>query len=127
MTRMTIDYVQFVEIFMQKYNQTIRFKPEIPTEQEEDLRLRLIDEELNELRGAIVERDLVGIADALADTLYVVFGTASAYGIPIADVFIEVHRSNMTKPFLGHDERGKKVQKGNYSKPNVAGIIEACK
>lgn len=122
---MQIDYVQFVEIFMQKYNQPIRYKPQIPTGQEEDLRLRLIDEELNELRGAIVERDLVEIADALADTLYVVFGTASAYGIPIADVFLEVHRSNMTKPLL--NQVGGKVQKGNYSKPDVAGIIEACK
>jgi predicted HAD superfamily Cof-like phosphohydrolase len=122
--RMQVDYVQFVEIFMQKYNQPVRFKPRIPTEQEEDLRLRLIDEELNELRGAIVERDLVEIADALADTLYVVFGTASTYGIPIADVFLEVHRSNMTKPVI--KEAGK-VQKGNFSPPDVAGIIEACK
>ena len=124
--RMQIDYTQLVEIFMERYQQTIRFKPEIPTEQEEDLRLRLIDEELNELRGAIVERDLVEIADALADTLYVVFGTASAYGIPIADVFLEVHRSNLTKPLLYYQPGGK-VQKGNYSKPDVAGIIEACK
>src|ERR1700681_37906 len=118
MTRMQVDYVQFVEIFMQKYNQTIRFKPEIPTKDEEWLRFRLVREELNELLDALQEKNLVEIADALADTLYVVFGTASAYGIPIADVFLEVHRSNLTKPITGKSSIGK-VQKGSYSPPDV--------
>lgn len=62
-----------------------------------DLRLALIEEEFTELKSATADRDLTEIADALADLVYVVYGTAVAYGIDLSPVLEEVHRSNMTK------------------------------
>jgi predicted HAD superfamily Cof-like phosphohydrolase len=62
-----------------------------------DLRLRLISEELDELRAALECDDLVGVADAIADLLYVVYGAAMTFSIPIDEVFAEVHRANLAK------------------------------
>lgn len=92
-----------------------------------DLRWNLIEEELLELRFAQVESDLVEIADALADLLYVVYGAADVYGIPIHEVFNEVQRSNMSKlgadgkPILRSD--GKIMKGENYSEPDIAPIL----
>jgi hypothetical protein len=88
---------------------------------------RLLDEEVQELRDAIAANDLVGVADALADVLYVAYQAAASYGIPIDDVFAEVHRSNLTK--VGPDgevERradGKTLKPAGYSPPNLAPIV----
>lgn len=80
-----------------------------------DLRLRLMDEELTEVFEAINHRDPVQTAHELADLLYVVFGTAVAFGIPIDDVFAAVARANLSKidshtgkPFLVEDGKVKK-------------------
>lgn len=62
-----------------------------------DLRIRLMDEELNEVVEALNLRDPALLAHELADLLYVVFGTAVAFGIPIAEVFATVARANMSK------------------------------
>lgn len=87
---------------------------------EVDLRRRLLAEEFTEYLTAIDTGDLVGIADALADMVYVIYGTALHYGIDLDGVLAEVHRSNMTK--TGHD--GGKAIKGNgYQPPDIAGII----
>lgn len=95
----------------------------IPLEQGR-FRCKLIDEELMELRLANEERDLVSVADALADLLYVVLGTAVEFGIDAQRVFDEVHRSNMTKTPL--DPATKKGGKGpGYEPPRVAEVLLA--
>jgi predicted HAD superfamily Cof-like phosphohydrolase len=90
-------------------------------------RQALMEEELRELHRAMDSEDLVGVADGLADLLYVVFGTAVAYGIPIDEVFAEVHVSNMSKlgsdgkPIIG--EHGKRLKGPRYRPPNIAPLV----
>lgn len=88
-------------------------------------RLRLMAEELGELASAMHEGDRVKIADGLADLLYVTFGTALVYGVPIADVFAEVHASNMTKDFPpeGGGTDRKATKGANYRPPDIAAIL----
>lgn len=94
-----------------------------------ELRCALVEEEAAELRDAVEADDIVGIADAIGDLLYVVHGAALTFGIPVAEVFAEVHRSNMTK--LGRDgepilRADGKVMKGpDYSPPDLAPILRA--
>jgi len=94
-----------------------------------DLRLALIEEEVAELRQSAVDGDLVGIADALADIVYVAYGTAHVYGIALDAVLDEVHASNMTK--LGADGRpvrrsdGKVLKGPAYRPPAVEAVLSA--
>lgn len=97
----------------------------VPREQS-DFRQRILDEEVEELRAAASKNDIVSIADALADIVYVACGTAVTYGIPFDRVFAEVHRSNMTKfgpdgPFLRDD--GKIMKGPGYEPPDIAGSL----
>ena len=91
------------------------------------IRCALIEEEASEFRAAVEADDLVGVADAIADLLYVVYGAALTFGIPTAEVFAEVHRSNMTK--LGDDglpiyrDDGKVLKGPHYSPPDLAPIL----
>ena len=91
------------------------------------LRQDLLAEEVEEYETAVARRDLVGIADALADITYVVYGTALTYGIDLDAVLVEVHRSNMSK--LGASGRplyrqdGKVMKGSNYSPPDIAGVL----
>jgi predicted HAD superfamily Cof-like phosphohydrolase len=91
------------------------------------LRQDLIDEEVSELREAAADADLVGVADALADIVYVAYGTALVYGIDLDAVLDEVHASNMTK--LGADGRpvrradGKVLKGPGYRPPNIAAVL----
>lgn len=92
-----------------------------------ELRYELIDEELKELRQALDERNLVEVADALTDLLYVVYGAGHSFGIPLDKCFDEVHDSNMSK--LGVDgkpiyrEDGKVLKGPNYWKPNLEKVL----
>ncbi len=92
------------------------------------LRQALIEEEVGELADAIADHDLVGIADALADIVYVAYGTAHVYGIDLDAVLTEVHASNMTK--LGADGRpvwradGKVLKGPSYRPPDVAAVLD---
>ena len=90
-------------------------------------RLRLMMEELGELASAMHEEDLVATADGLADLLYVVFGTALVLGIPIAEVYAEVHKANMSKDLATADtgqKYGSKTAKGRgYKAPNLEPIL----
>lgn len=116
-----------VKEFMTVFNQEVKPKPKIGKLSTIKLRLALIDEELGELREALINDDLVETADALADILYVVYGTAAAFGIGIDEVFSEVHDSNMSKL----DENGQpiyselgKVMKGPYYfEPKISTIL----
>ena len=95
-----------------------------------ELRLALIEEELAELAAAARADDLVGVADALADIVYVAYGTAHVYGIDLDSVLDEVHASNMTK--LGADGRpirradGKVLKGPNYRPPDIAAVLDCA-
>jgi predicted HAD superfamily Cof-like phosphohydrolase len=94
------------------------------------LRIAVIAEEFNEFIEAVAEEDLVEIADALGDILYVVYGAANAYGIDMEPIFNEIHASNMKKvdPETGkvrYREDGKVLKPKGWQKPRLAPIIEA--
>lgn len=109
--------------FHKKYQQAIREKPGLSEEKIRLLRIKLLQEEFIEYKDAENFDQIIKIADALADMLYVICGTALEYGIPLQAVFEEVHRSNMTKEFRGI---GEKVGKGaDYEKPKIREILLA--
>ena len=116
-----------VKLFMESFGQEVKTKPEFPSDDILKLRTDLIDEEVKELWDACDARDLVEIADALTDILYVTYGMAHALGIPIDECFAEVQASNMSK--LGEDgkpiyrEDGKVMKSDLYFKPNLKDII----
>ena len=112
-----------VKIFMELYGQEVKTKPSFPSEKIVQLRYDLIKEELDELSDAINDKDIVEVADALTDLLYVVYGAGHAFGIDLDKCFAEVQRSNMSK--LGEDgnpiynENGNVLKGRNFSKPNL--------
>ena len=116
-----------VGIFMKTFGQEVKTKPSFSTDKINKLRLDLIKEELIELTEAMNNKDLLEVADALTDILYVTYGAGHAFGINLDKCFEEVQNSNMSKL----DENGKpiynehgKVMKGpNYFKPNLKKII----
>lgn len=90
------------------------------------LRADLIQEEFAEWLDAHNTGDLIEVADALADLLYVVYGTAHEYGLPIDRVFAEVHRSNMTKFPEGKILRradGKIMKPVTWEPPDIKGVL----
>jgi predicted HAD superfamily Cof-like phosphohydrolase len=114
--------------FMKTFGQDVKTIPEIPDAEITDLRLELIAEELNELYDAMQEKDIVAIADALTDILYVTYGAGHAFGIDLDKCFTEVQRSNMSK--LGADgkpiyrEDGKVMKGPDYSEPDLKDILK---
>ena len=112
-----------VKNFMNIYGQEVKNNPSFPSEKIVKLRYDLIKEELDELSVAIKDKDIVEVADALTDLLYVVYGAGHSFGIDLDKCFAEVQRSNMSK--LGEDgnpiynENGKVMKGPNYSKPNL--------
>ena len=116
-----------VKDFMQNFGQDVLTKPKFPDKKIVKLRLDLIKEELNELEEAIKNNDLLEVADALTDILYVTYGAGHAFGIDLDGCFDEVQKSNMSKL----DENGKpiynangKVLKGpNYFEPNLKKFV----
>ena len=116
-----------VKIFMKTFNQEVKTKPSFSTDKINSLRYELIKEELDELKVAMKNNDLLEVADALTDILYVTYGAGHAFGIDLDKCFEEVQNSNMSKL----DESGKpiynesgKVMKGpNYFKPNLNKFI----
>ena len=118
-----------VKDFMTTYGQEVKTNSEFPEEKIIKLRIDLIKEELNELTDAIKQRNLVEVADALTDILYVTYGAGHSFGINLDQCFTEVQRSNMSK--LGEDgkpiynEQGKVMKGSNYTKPNLKQFIKA--
>ena len=116
-----------VENFMIAFKQEVKTQPELADFNTAELRLDLIAEELDELSVAIDNDDIVEIADALTDILYVVYGAGHAYGIDLDECFNEVHDSNMSK--LGEDgkpiyrEDGKVLKGPDYFAPNLEGVL----
>ena len=119
---------QKVKTFMQTFGQEVKLRPSFSTEKINDLRYNLIKEELNELKQAIDNKDLLEVADALTDILYVTYGAGHAFGIDLDSCFEEVQNSNMSKL----DDDGKaiyndfgKVMKGpNYYKPDLSKFVK---
>lgn len=112
-----------VKEFHDKYNVgKIWGRPTFIPDEQALQRVRLMNEELAEIVKAMVMKDMINLAKELADLLYVVYGTADVYGIPIDAVFNAVHISNMTKS-NEKDESGK-IQKGdNYTEPNIEEVL----
>lgn len=114
--------------FMETFGQEVKTKAEFPDNETCSLRLKLIKEEYNELIESMQKRDIVGVADALTDILYVTYGAGAAFGIDLDRCFREVQRSNMSK--LGEDgkpiyrEDGKVMKGPNYTEPNLEPIVE---
>ena len=117
-----------VKIFMEKFGQLVRTKPQFPDEKTMKLRFDLIKEELDELEVAMKTKNLKEVADALTDILYVTYGAGYAYGIDLDKCFAEVQRANMSK--LGKDgkpifnEKGKVMKGPNYLKPDLKKFVE---
>ncbi len=116
-----------VGTFMKTFGQEVKTKPSLSTEKINKLRVDLIKEELEELTEAMNNKDLLEVADALTDILYVTYGAGHAFGIDLDQCFEEVQNSNMSKL----DDNGKpiyndagKVMKGpNYFKPDLSKFV----
>ena len=116
-----------VGVFMKTFGQEVKDKPAFSTDKINKLRINLIKEELKELTEAMKNNDLLEVADALTDILYVTYGAGHAFGIDLDQCFEEVQNSNMSKL----DENGKpiynesgKVMKGpNYFKPDLSKFV----
>ena len=116
-----------VGTFMKTFGQEVKTKPSFSSDKINKLRIDLIKEELEELQEAMKNNDLLEVADALTDILYVTYGAGQAFGIDLDKCFTEVQRSNMSK--LGEDgkpiynESGKVMKGPKYFKPNLEKYI----
>ena len=119
---------QKVKTFMQTFGQEVKSKPSFSTEKINHLRYNLINEELEELKQAIANKDLLEVADALTDILYVTYGAGHAFGIDLDKCFEEVQNSNMSK--LGEDgkpiynDEGKVMKGPKYYKPDLSKFVK---
>ena len=119
---------QKVKTFMEIFGQEVKSKPSFSSEKINDLRYNLIKEELAEFKEAIDKKDLLEVADALTDLLYVTYGAGHAFGINLDDCFNEVQNSNMSK--LGTDgkpiynDAGKVMKGPNYFKPDLSKFVK---
>ena len=120
------DMFNDVKQFQTAFDLNVGSKPELPFAPERLLRVRLLREEFNEYIEAENENDIVEIADALADIIYIACGTAVSYGIPLDKVFDEVHRSNMAKLVDGKPirrEDGKVLKPEGWTPPDIKSVL----
>ena len=116
-----------VGIFMKTFGQEVKNKAELGNKKLNQLRISLINEELDELKTAIKDNNILEVADALTDILYVTYGAGHSFGVDLDKCFDEVQKSNMSK--LGGDgkpiyNKAGKVMKGpNYFKPNLSKFL----
>ena len=117
-----------VKKFMETFGQEVLNKPKFPNDRTIKLRIDLIKEELNELEEAINNNNLVEVADALTDILYVTYGAGHSFGINLDACFEEVQNSNMSKLDKNgnpiYNENGKVLKGPNYFEPNLRKYIE---
>ena len=115
---------QKVKKFMETFGQEVKSTPSFSSDKINMLRYNLIREELDEFKQALDNNDLLEVADALTDILYVTYGAGHAFGINLDKCFEEVQNSNMSK--LGEDgkpiynEAGKVMKGPNYFKPDLS-------
>ncbi len=116
-----------VGIFMKTFGQEVKTKAELGNNKINELRISLINEELEELKKAINDNDILEVADALTDILYVVYGAGHAFGINLDKCFNEVQESNMSK--LGsngkpiYNDSGKVMKGPKYFKPDLSKFL----
>ena len=116
-----------VGTFMKTFGQEVKTKPSFSSDKINKLRIDLIKEELDELQEAMGNNDLLEVADALTDILYVTYGAGHAFGINLDKCFDEVQNSNMSK--LGengkpiYNESGKVMKGPNYFKPDLSKFV----
>jgi len=116
-----------VKIFMKTFCQEVKTKPSFSNDKINSLRYDLIKEELDELKVAMENKDLLEVADALTDILYVTYGAGHAFGIDLDKCFKEVQSSNMSK--LDEDgnpifnESGKVMKGPKYFKPDLSKFV----
>ena len=116
-----------VKSFMETFGQEVKTKPSFSTDKINSLRYDLINEELEELKIAMKNKDLLEVADALTDILYVTYGAGHAFGIDLDKCFEEVQNSNMSK--LGEDgkpiynDSGKVMKGPKYFKPDLTKFV----
>ena len=116
-----------VKTFMETFGQEVKTKPSFSSDKINTLRYDLIKEELEELKIALENKDLLEVADALTDILYVTYGAGHAFGIDLDKCFEEVQNSNMSK--LGEDgkpiynDSGKVMKGPKYFKPNLTKFV----
>ena len=117
-----------VGVFMKTFGQEVKNKPSFSSDKINQLRISLIKEELDELKAALENKDLLEVADALTDLLYVTYGAGHAFGIDLDKCFDEVQNSNMSK--LGdegkpiYNNQGKVMKGPNYFKPDLSKFIK---
>ena len=117
-----------VGVFMKTFGQNVKQSSSFSSEKINALRISLIKEELDELIEAMNKKDLVEVADALTDILYVTYGAGHAFGINLDDCFEEVQNSNMSKldkdgkPI--YNDKGKVMKGPSYFKPDLSKFIK---
>ena len=116
-----------VGTFMKTFGQEVKDKPAFSTDKINKLRIDLIKEELEELTEAMKNNDLLEVADALTDILYVTYGAGHAFGIDLDKCFEEVQNSNMSKLDQNgkpiYNESGKVMKGPNYFKPDLSKFV----
>ena len=118
---------QKVKYFMQTFGQEVKSRPSFSSDKINNLRYNLIKEELDEFKQALDKKDILEVADALTDILYVTYGAGHAFGIDLDVCFQEVQNSNMSK--LGEDgkpifnDHGKVMKGPNYFKPDLSKYV----
>ena len=117
-----------VGVFMKTFGQNVKQSSSFSTEKINALRVSLIKEELDELIEAMNKKDLVEVADALTDILYVTYGAGHAFGINLDECFEEVQNSNMSKLDINgkpiYNDKGKVMKGPNYFKPDLSKFIK---
>ena len=119
---------QKVKKFMETFGQEVKSRPSFSSDKINMLRYNLIKEELDEFKQALDNSDLLEVADALTDILYVTYGAGHAFGINLDACFEEVQNSNMSK--LGTDgkpiysDQGKVMKGPNYFKPDLSKFVK---
>ena len=112
---------------MKTFGQEVKTKSSFSSEKINSLRVSLIEEELEELKQAINEKNLLEVADALTDLLYVTYGAGHAFGINLDKCFNEVQKSNMSKLGLDgkpiYSDKGKVLKGPKYFKPNLSHFL----
>ena len=116
-----------VGTFMKTFGQEVKTEPSFSTDKINKLRIGLIKEELEELTEAMDKKDLLEVADALTDILYVTYGAGHAFGINLDKCFEEVQNSNMSKLDVDgkpiYNDAGKVMKGPNYFKPDLSKFV----
>ena len=117
-----------VKTFMETFGQEVKNKPSFSTDKINSLRYDLIKEELDELKEALENKDILEVADALTDILYVTYGAGHAFGINLDQCFNEVQKSNMSKLAENgkpiYNEAGKVMKGPKYFKPDLTKFVK---